>query len=51
LGGVDLVTVPGKLEWEALERTGRIVKKKRHSLNERKFGGEGRILGDMIAVV
>ncbi len=28
LGGVDLVTVHGKLEWEALGRTGRIAKKK-----------------------
>jgi len=27
--GVDLVTVHGKLEWEALGRTGRIVKKER----------------------
>jgi hypothetical protein len=28
LGGVDLVTVHGKLEWEALGRTRRIAKKK-----------------------
>jgi len=39
LGGVDLVTVHGKLEWEALGRTGRIKRKKRHSLKGRKFLG------------
>jgi hypothetical protein len=48
---VDLVTGHGKLEWEALERTGRIVKEERDSLNDGRFGGESRILGDRIAVV
>ncbi len=52
LGGVDFVTVHGKLEWEALERTGRIVKEEGDSLNdERSGGGGGMILGDRIAVV
>jgi len=41
MGGVDLVTVHGKLEWEALERTGRIVKEERDSLNDRRFDGDG----------
>jgi hypothetical protein len=40
-GGVDLVTVHGKLEWEALGRTERIKKKKRDSLKERKVFGTG----------
>ncbi len=44
MGGVDLVTVHGKLEWEALGRTGRIVKKERHSL-KRKEGLEDQRLG------
>ncbi len=52
LGGVDFVTVHGKLEWEALGRTGRIVKEERDSLNDgRSSGGGGMILGDRIAVV
>jgi len=41
LGGVDLVTVHGKLEWEALGRTGRIVKKERHSLKRKEGLEEG----------
>ncbi len=42
----------GKLEWEALGRTGRIVKEERDSLNDEKSsGGVGMILGDRIAVV
>jgi hypothetical protein len=49
---VDLVTVHGKLEWEALGRTGRIVKKERHSLKGKKGGRlRGRIRGDRFVVV
>jgi hypothetical protein len=52
LGGVDFVTVLGKLVGEALERTGRIVKEEGDSLNDGRSGGGGkRISGDRIAVV
>jgi hypothetical protein len=40
-GGVDFVTVHGKLEDEALQRTGSIVKEERNSFKRRRFGCGG----------
>jgi len=35
-GGVDFVTVHGKLEGEALQRTGSIVKEERNSFKKKR---------------
>ncbi len=50
LGGVDLVTVHGKLEWEALEKMDR-SKEEGDSLKGRKLGVGRRFLEDRMVVV